>query len=197
MDMIKHGLKNLEIMNKKNFLSNYIKEFCNGINLAASQNKKILSICDILSKTKSKNSIHIFGNGGSSSIASHFSMDLTNNSQIKCHSYNDPALITCYANDFKYENWISRVIDKYGNKNDLLILISSSGESKNMINAVKAAKKKKFSKIVTFTGFNINNSLKKIGDINIWINSKMYNVIENSHQFYLLLLLYMIKKFKK
>ena len=136
-------------MNKKKFLTDYIKEFCDGISLAASQNKKILSICDTLSKTKSKNCIHIFGNGGSSSIASHFSMDLTNNSNIKCYSYNDPALITCYANDFKYENWISRVIQKYGNKDDLLILISSSGKSKNMLNAVTAAKKMKFSNIRT------------------------------------------------
>ena len=69
-------------------------------------------------------------------------MDLTNNSKIKCFSYNDPSIITCYSNDFKFENWISRVIEKYGNKNDLLILISSSGKSKNMINAVTAAKKK-------------------------------------------------------
>ena len=124
-------------------------------------------------------------------------MDLTNNTQIKCFSYNDPSIITCYSNDFKYENWVSRAVEKYGNKNDLLILISSSGESKNMLNAVKTAKKKKFSKILTFTGFNSKNSLKKIGDINIWINSKVYNVIENSHQFYLLMLVDMIKKFKK
>jgi len=150
-----------------------------------------------INSLKSGGKILLFGNGGSASIASHFSMDLTNNSNIKCYSYNDPALITCYANDFKYENWISRVIQKYGNKDDLLILISSSGKSKNMLNAVTAAKKMKFSKVVTFTGFDINNSLKKRGDINIWIDSKMYNVIENSHQFYLLLLVDMIKKFKK
>ena len=81
-------------------------------------------------------------------------MDLTNNSKIKCLSYNDPSIITCYANDFKFENWISKAIQKYGNKNDLLILISSSGKSKNMLNAVKAAKNKKFYKIITFTGFN-------------------------------------------
>ena len=80
-------------------------------------------------------------------------MDLTNNSNIKCFSFNDPSLITCYANDYKFENWISNVVYKYGNKNDLIILISSSGESRNMIKAAKAAKKKKFSKIVTFTGF--------------------------------------------
>lgn len=182
---------------KKKYIIDYIDKYNLTISEVKSQKKKIEDFYEILIKFQNKNNIHIFGNGGSASIASHFSMDLTNNSQIKCYSYNDPALITCYANDFKYENWISRVIEKYGNKNDLLILISSSGESKNMLNAVKAAKKKKFSKIVTFTGFNIKNSLKKIGDINIWINSKMYNVIENSHQFYLLLLVDMIKKFKK
>ena len=94
-------------------------------------------------KVKAKNSIHIFGNGGSASIASHFSMDLTNNSNLRCLSYNDPAIITCYANDFKFENWISRVITKYGKSNDILILISSSGTSKNMINGLKLVKKKK------------------------------------------------------
>ena len=69
-------------------------------------------------------------------------MDLTNNSNIKCLNYNDSAIITCFSNDFKFENWIAKVIQKYGDKNDLLILISSSGQSKNMINAVRAAKLK-------------------------------------------------------
>jgi D-sedoheptulose 7-phosphate isomerase len=182
---------------KKNYIVNYIDEFNLTISKVKSQKKEIEKIYKTLVKFQNKKNVHVFGNGGSASIASHFSMDLTNNSKIKCYSYNDPALITCYANDFKYENWISRVIQKYGNKDDLLILISSSGESKNMLNAVTAAKKMKFSKVVTFTGFNIDNSLKKKGDINIWINSKMYNVVENSHQFYLLLLVDMIKKFKK
>ena len=183
-------------MNKNKFLSDYIKEFCNGISLAASQNKKILSICDILSKTKSKNSIHIFGNGGSSSIASHFSMDLTNNSNLKCLSYNDAAIVTCYANDFKFENWISRVITKYGKKNDVLILISSSGTSKNMVNALKTARKKEFKNIISFTGFENKNYLSKKSDINFWIKSKNYNIIENSHQFYLLMIVDLIKKMK-
>ena len=96
----------------------------------------------ILKKDIKKNRVHIFGNGGSATIASHFSMDLTNNSNIKCLNYNDSAIITCFSNDFKYENWIAKVIQKYGDKNDLLILISSSGQSRNMINAVKAAKLK-------------------------------------------------------
>ena len=181
---------------KKKYIVKYIDTFNATISSVKLQKKEIENFYETLVKFQNKNNVHIFGNGGSASIASHFSMDLTNNSNIKCYSYNDPALITCYANDFKYENWVSRVIEKYGNKNDLLILISSSGESKNMLNAVLAARKKKFFKIVTFTGFDIRNSLKNKGDINIWIDSKMYNVVENSHQFYLLLLVDMIKKFK-
>ena len=69
-------------------------------------------------------------------------MDLTNNSNIRCLNYNDPTLITCYSNDFKFENWISRAVHKYGQQDDILILVSSSGESKNMKNAIKAARLK-------------------------------------------------------
>tara|TARA_Y100001958_G_C21150469_1_gene486776 strand:- start:515 stop:1075 length:561 start_codon:yes stop_codon:yes gene_type:complete len=175
------------------YLDKYIENFKLKLTEVQSQKNSIKDIFKVLIKYKNKNQVHIFGNGGSASIASHFSMDLTNNSVIKCISYNDPSIITCYSNDFKFENWISRTIFKYGKKNDLLILISSSGESKNMINAVKMAKKKKFSKIITFTGFKKNNSLKKIGNLNLWVDSRNYNVVENIHQFYLLLLVDMIK----
>ena len=74
----------------------------------------------------------------------------------------------------------------YGNKGDVLIVISSSGKSKNMINACIAARKKKFSKIITLTGHLVNNPVKKLGDINLWVNSKAYNYVENIHQFWLL-----------
>jgi len=184
-------------VNKKNFISNYIEEYCKIITSAETQKDKIVSICNLLSKVKPENSVHIFGNGGSASIASHFSMDFTNNSNLRCLSYNDPAIITCYANDFKFENWVSRAITKYGKKNDILILISSSGTSKNMINGVKAAKKKKFNKVITFTGFKKKNYLSKNSDINFWIDSKKYNIIENAHQFYLLMIVDLMKKLTK
>ena len=69
---------------------------------------------------------------------------------------------------------------------DQLILISSSGKSPNMINACKAARNKKISKIITFTGHNKDNQLSKLGDINLWIDSKAYNFVENTHQIWLL-----------
>ena len=103
-------------MNKKKYISKYIKNFCKVVMQGEAQIDELIDTVNSLKKSKSNNSIHIFGNGGSASIASHFSMDLTYNSNIKCLSYNDPAIITCFANDFKYENWISRVINKYGKK---------------------------------------------------------------------------------
>jgi len=203
MDIVALGLKILKnqlndfIMNSRKFISNYVREFCKIISLSEKQNKKITSICSILLKLRPQNSVHIFGNGGSASIASHFSMDLTNNSKIKCFNYNDPAIISCFSNDFGFQNWISRAVLKYGRKNDVLILISSSGKSKNMINGIKEAKKKKFKKIISFTGFDKKNFMTKNSDINFWVDCKKYNIIENTHQFYLLMIVDLIKKLNK
>ena len=123
-------------MDNNKFISRNIREFTEILLKASSQIKKLNLISNIILNLKKNNLIHVFGNGGSASIASHFSMDLTNNSNIKCLNYNDPGIITCYANDFGFQNWISRAISKYGNKDDVLILISSSGVSKNMINGL-------------------------------------------------------------
>ena len=151
--------------------------------------KKLILIKKIFLQIKKNNKkIIIFGNGGSAAISSHFSVDKTKNANIRCINFNEPDLITCFSNDFGYDNWLSNSIKFYGDKGDILIAISSSGKSKNIINGCAAAKKKKFSKIITLTGYSINNPVMKKGDINLWINSKAYNFIENIHQFWLLLL---------
>ena len=187
----------MSIKNKKNNISKWIRNYTNSYKNSVDDTffnmKNIYQTLEVFKKIKKNQKIHIFGNGGSSSIASHFSMDLTNNSNIVCLNYNDPAIITCYSNDFGYRDWIARVISKYGNKNDILILISSSGNSKNVLEGVKAARKKKFSRIITLTGWNKNNLLKKKGDINFWVNSKNYNTIENIHQFWLLMMVDLVK----
>ena len=128
----------------------------------------------------------IFGNGGSAAIASHVSVDLTKAANIRSVNFNEADLITCFANDYGYERWIEKAIDFYADNKDILILISSSGKSPNMINACKTARSKKMSKIITFTGHDKNNPLSKLGDINFWINSKAYNFVENLHQVWLL-----------
>jgi len=176
------------------FLDKYFKDFKNLVDSNNNEiKKKLINLKKILiNARKNKKKIIIFGNGGSASIASHFSVDLTKNAKIRCVNCNEADLITCFSNDYGYEHWIEMAINYFGDKNDVLIVISSSGKSKNIINACTAAKKKKFSKIITLTGHSIKNPIKKLGNINLWVNSKAYNKIENIHQFWLLSLVDLI-----
>ncbi|MAH97755.1 MAG: phosphoheptose isomerase [Euryarchaeota archaeon] len=171
-------------MNKL-FLHKYLNSFTDIIG-DQKQTQSILEISKILKKMNKKNKVMIFGNGGSAAIASHFSVDLTKNTNIKCLNLNEHSLITCFANDYGYEKWVEKSIYFYGEKGDVLIIISSSGQSKNILNGVRAAKKKGFAKIITLSGFKVNNPLKKMGDLNIWVDSKIYNIVENAHQYLLL-----------
>jgi len=174
-------------MSDKDFVKQYLDDFSSLVKPNEDLLNKIITAKDVLLKAKKNNrKIMIFGNGGSAAIASHVSVDLTKNAKIRCVNYNEADLITCFSNDYGYEKWIEKTIEFYGDNQDVLILISSSGRSKNMINACKAAKGKKIEKIITFTGHDENNPLSKLGDLNFWINSKAYNFVENTHQLWLL-----------
>ena len=175
------------------FLKKYFEEMQNLVSPNIENIKKLLVAKNIMiNAKKNKNKILIFGNGGSAAISSHFSVDLTKNAKVRCVNFNESDLITCFSNDYGYEKWIEKAIKYYGNKNDVLIAISSSGESKNIINGCKMAKKMKFKKIITFSGNNKKNSLSKLGNLNFWVNSKAYNQIENIHQMWLLSLVDLI-----
>lgn len=93
--------------------------------------------------------------------------------------------MTCFSNDYGYENWVSEALLAYADTKDLLVLISSSGTSKNIVNGAVTAKKMGLD-LVTFTGFNPNNETRQIGDINFWVDSKNYNIVEMTHQLWLL-----------
>lgn len=180
-------------MNEKYFLNNYYKSLIRLISFDNNDINKIIKTKKIFLKLKKLNKkVLVFGNGGSAAIASHFSVDITKNAKIRCVNYNESDLITCFSNDFGYEKWIEKAIEYYGDKGDVLVLISASGNSQNMINACKAAKLKKFNKIITLTGFNGKNKLYKLGDINFTVKSKSYNLIENTHQILLLSLVDLI-----
>lgn len=133
------------------------------------------------------NKIIIAGNGGSSAIASHFSVDLTKNAGIRAINFNEADLITCFANDFGYEFWVLEAINAYVDDGDIVILISSSGKSMNIVNAANFCVEKKY-QLITFSGMEMENPLIKVnqGGINFWVNSKAYNHIENVHQIQLL-----------
>ena len=172
---------------KTDFFKNYSKELQDLLRLDSKTIQKLEKVKNHLTNVKRyKKKILIFGNGGSAAIASHFTIDLLKNTKIRCVNFNESSIITCLSNDFEYENWVKKSIEYNSDKKDMLIIISSSGESKNMINACKYAQKKGIFPIITFTGFKEGNSVSKLGTINFWIDSKKYNHIENTHQFLLL-----------
>jgi D-sedoheptulose 7-phosphate isomerase len=146
----------------------------------------LIKISKILLKAKKTNNKVIFvGNGGSAALSSHVSVDFTKVCKIRSINFNEADLLTCYANDYGYENWVAECFKSYGKKNDVAILISSSGMSKNIINGVKKAKKMGL-KTITLTGFNKNNKVRKLGLVNLWVNSKKYNIVEMVHHIWLL-----------
>jgi D-sedoheptulose 7-phosphate isomerase len=139
----------------------------------------------IKKKIESKNTIYIIGNGGSSSIASHVSVDFAKVAGVKSQTFNNSNLITCFANDYGHDGWVKEAIRAYCANDDLIIIISSSGTSANMINAANFCKQNHFD-LVTFSGFKKNNELSKLGLINFHVNSYNYNHIEMTHHIILL-----------
>ncbi len=174
-------------MEPKKFLASYLEDFSDLVKPNEETVEKLAEVADLLKNVNSagKKTL-IFGNGGSAAIASHFSVDLTKNAGLRCVNFNEADLITCFANDYGFDRWVEKAVDFYGDEGDLLIVISSSGSSKNMLNGVKAARNGNFQAVVTLSGFAENNPLSQLGDINLWINSRAYNFVENIHQVWLL-----------
>lgn len=129
---------------------------------------------------KKNNKAMIIGNGGSASIASHIATDFLKNLKMAALVFNDASLLTCLSNDLGYENVFSTPIGTLAKKGDILFAISSSGKSKNILNAVTQAKKKGCF-VVTFSGFSGLNPLRKMGDLNFYVPSSFYGDVEISH----------------
>ena len=120
------------------------------------------------------------GNGASASISAHGAVDFTKQGGVRAITFNEANVITCFSNDFGYDNWVSEAVKFYSKSNDALVLISVSGESPSVINAAKTARDLGIP-IITFSGRDINNSLKSLGDINFWVDSHAYNIVECIH----------------
>ncbi len=169
---------------KKNYFKNYLDKYSEI--LIKSDINKLIKIANLINDIKiKKKKVIIIGNGGSASIASHVCVDLTKICKVRSVNFNEANLLTCFSNDYGYAHWAQKALSFYADKGDLLICVSSSGKSMNIINAAKYAKKVGC-KIITLTGFSNKNKLKKLGHINLWLDSKNYNFIEMTHQTWLL-----------
>jgi len=139
------------------------------------------TVIGLIDKLDTKaNKLIFIGNGGSASIASHMATDFLKNALIPAISFNDPSLLTCLGNDLGYEQIFAKPIEMLASKGDILFSISSSGASKNILNAVAKARELGCA-IVTLSGFDKNNPLRKTGDLNIYVPSGSYGYVEIAH----------------
>ena len=159
-------LENISVTKQKKSidLDSGISEVAKLIQLQSSLNKKLIFI----------------GNGASAAISSHQATDFWKNGGIKAVAFNDASLLTCISNDFGYEYVFQKPIEMFAEEGDVLIAISSSGRSKNIINAVEEAKKKGL-RVITLSGFQEQNPLRQSGEYNFYVPSSLYGHVEILH----------------
>ena len=175
------------------FLLKRLSEFSDLIEKTefTSQGKNLLfaqaeeKVHGIFSKSKKlEQKIFVIGNGGSSGIASHHVVDLVNVVNVPAFTVSDSNLTTCMGNDYGYETIFSKPLESLAHDGDLLIAISSSGQSENILEACKVMRKKNGT-IVTLSGFKDDNPLRNMGDLNIWTGVNDYGLVESAHFFIL------------
>jgi D-sedoheptulose 7-phosphate isomerase len=135
---------------------------------------------------KGHNKIIIIGNGGSNSVASHISQDYTKVLNKKAISFSDPSRLTCYINDYGRDHAYRVFVEHFADKNTLVILISSSGNSMNIVNAAMYCDVVNIP-FMTLSGFDKNNKLNAFDDavLKYWVDSKDYGVVESAHLIFL------------
>lgn len=138
----------------------------------------------LLGAGRDSKAVYVIGNGGSASVAAHIVNDLVNVGRLRAHTLHDAALFSCMANDYGYENAFARMLGVMARPGDVVIAISSSGNSPNIRNAVATARD---SGAATFTlsGFKPDNPLRGMGDLNLWVGAEDYGLVEMAHLFVL------------
>ncbi|HEX9448685.1 MAG TPA: SIS domain-containing protein [Dongiaceae bacterium] len=170
----------------RQFLTDYFDRLVRVNQLSDDLAGKIYAARDIfLAARDNGGRVAVIGNGGSAGIAAHIAIDLAKNGNVPALCFNDGAQITCLANDYGFENWLAHAVRLNLRAGDVLVAISSSGKSRNILEAVKKAQELGL-KVVTLSGFAPDNPLRQMGDVNFWADSKAYNIVETAHQFWLM-----------
>ena len=128
--------------------------------------------------------LFLVGNGGSAAVVSHILTDFINVAKLNARTLHESSLLSCMSNDYGYENSFSEPLSTLARERDLLIAVSSSGRSENIRNAVKSMKEAG-GYAITLSGFSKDNPLRSMGDLNVWLDSNSYGLVEIGHLFYL------------
>lgn len=138
--------------------------------------------CEITESLKQSGcTMHMVGNGASAMMASHMAADASKNGQIRARALNDAALMTAVANDIAYDEIFSMPLNRYANSGDVLVTISSSGNSPNIIRAIEQAKELNMT-VITLSGMKPDNRSRSMGDLNFYVSAPTYGIVECAHQ---------------
>lgn len=139
------------------------------------------AIALVTAQTAAGRKVIFVGNGGSATIASHQAIDYWKNGGMRAVAFTDAALLTCVANDYGYEQVFEKPIEMFADPGDVLVAISSSGKSENILRAV-AAGARVGTRIVTMSGFAGDNPLRHRGELNFYVPSDSYSYVEITHR---------------
>ena len=128
--------------------------------------------------------LHLIGNGASASIASHFGLDYLKAGGLKTNTFNDLSALTAYANDLTFDEVFAFPIARLVEERDLLIAVSSSGNSPNIVRGLEAAKNKG-AFVISVSGMTESNKIRGMGDMNMYFPMYEYGPIECAHTIFL------------
>jgi len=168
------------------FLDDYVARLHRVITVSDEVCAKISATRDIWLRTRDRGGRVVFiGNGGSAGIAAHLAIDLSKNASVPATCFSDASMMSCLANDYGFESWLSHAVRLNAREGDCMVAISSSGRSKNILNAVAMAREIKLD-VITLSAMSADNPLRTLGDVNYWVNSWSYNIVETAHQFWMM-----------
>lgn len=134
----------------------------------------------ILSQADCGRKLMFIGNGASASMSSHMSTDFWKTCGIRAVAFNDSSLLTCLGNDYGYEYIFEKSVEMFADRGDVLVAISSSGKSENILRGVNSAKSKECT-VITLSGFKDDNPLYSVGDFNFYVPAQEYGPVEVIH----------------
>jgi D-sedoheptulose 7-phosphate isomerase len=172
-------------MSSQTWLQEYFRRYERSL-FQTDVSSQIVALRDLVFDLR-KNGKRIFfaGNGASASIASHGAVDFTKAAKVQAFDFNEPNFITAFSNDFGYENWIAQALQHRASSGDAVVFISSSGKSPNIIRGAEKARAMGLT-VVSFSGFKADNPLRSLADIDFWVDSSAYNIVECTHMIWLM-----------
>ena len=129
---------------------------------------------------RTRKTVFLIGNGASASMASHIAADLAKNAHIRTEVFSDLSLITAIANDLSYAEVFAEPLRRRMMEGDMLVAISSSGQSTNILRAVKEAKSLG-GIVITLSAMDPNNLLRAQGSLNFYTPAMSYGMAETCH----------------